>query len=362
MARKELGHIELQWTCPNCRGINPGPDKNCNSCGRPQPEDVEFEQADRQVLITDEEKKKKAAAAPDIHCPYCGTRNPAGTKICLQCGGDLVEGQKRESGRVIGAFQTGPVTQVNCPHCGAKNPDTAMECAQCGGSMHVEKEPLHQPAAAADSKKQRSSPWVLILGILALVILCGAIGWFALLSARTETVTGQVQRVVWERTIPIEAIVPVSYSDWIDQVPSEAQLGACRQDVRYVQDEPAPNSEEVCGTPYTVDEGSGYAEVVQDCQYYVYEDYCDYSVQEWRQVDLASASGSGTLPEWPDPILEAGQRLGSTQNETYVIYFSTGEGNYSYTTSDFSLYQSAQPGTEWDLNINSFGSLVSIER
>ena len=362
MARKELGHIELQWTCPNCKGINPGPDKICNSCGAAQPEDVEFEQADRQVLITDEESKMKAEAGADIHCPYCGTRNPAGTKICSQCGGDLVEGKKRESGRVIGAYQTGPVTQVNCPHCGAKNPDTAKECAQCGGSMHIEEEPVPEAAAAPDSQKRRSSPWVLILGILALVIVCGAIAWFAILSTRTEAVTGRVQRVGWERTIPIEAIVPVSYSAWIDQVPDEAQLGTCRQDIRYVQDVPAPNSEEVCGTPYTVDEGSGYAEVVQDCQYYVYDDYCDYSVQEWRQVDLAKASGSDTTPDWPDPFLEAGQRLGSSQDETYVIYFSTSDGNYTYTTSDFTLFQSAQPGTEWDLNINSFGSLISIER
>ena len=48
MARKELGHIELQWTCPNCNGINPGPEKHCLNCGAPQPEDVEFEQADHQ--------------------------------------------------------------------------------------------------------------------------------------------------------------------------------------------------------------------------------------------------------------------------------------------------------------------------
>ena len=57
MARKDLGKIELQWTCPNCGGINPGPDKLCNQCGAAQPENVEFEQAERQQIISEREKE-----------------------------------------------------------------------------------------------------------------------------------------------------------------------------------------------------------------------------------------------------------------------------------------------------------------
>ena len=115
MARKKIGHIELQWTCPNCNGINPGSEKTCGSCGAPQPEDVVFEQAERQEIITDEEKIAQAEAGADIHCPYCGTRNPAGTEVCSNCGGDLVEGMVRESGRVVGAYKTGPAAQINPP-------------------------------------------------------------------------------------------------------------------------------------------------------------------------------------------------------------------------------------------------------
>lgn len=362
MARKELGHVELQWTCPNCIGINPGPDKVCNSCGAPQPENVQFEQADRQVLITEEESTKKAQAGPDIHCPYCGTRNSAGTKICTQCGGDIAEGLKREKGGVVGAFQPGPAVQVDCPHCGAKNPDTAKTCQQCGGSMHVETEAAPEPTAAGSVQPRRYSPLVVILTAAVAILFCGVVAWLAIQSTRTEAVTGTVEHVGWERSIPVEAIVPVHYNGWIDQIPQEAQLGACRQEVRIVQDQPAPNSEEVCGTPYTIDEGSGYGQVVQDCQYYVYDDYCDYSVKEWSQVDVITSSGNDHSPYWPDSVLEKGQRLGDRQNESYVIYFSTSEETYSYTTSDYELFQSALTGTEWDLNINSFGSLVSVER
>ena len=47
MAKKTLGYEELQWTCPSCGGINPGPQNTCGSCGAPQPDDVKFEQAAR---------------------------------------------------------------------------------------------------------------------------------------------------------------------------------------------------------------------------------------------------------------------------------------------------------------------------
>ena len=153
MARKKLGHVELQWTCPNCGGINPGLEKTCQACGAPQPDDVEFEQASGQELITDEEKVAKAEAGADIHCPYCGTRNPAGVATCSQCGGDLSEGALRKAGRVVGAYKTGPIEMVPCPHCGAENPDTIVNCQQCGGGIHLE-------TRAAGNSPSRNCPQI----------------------------------------------------------------------------------------------------------------------------------------------------------------------------------------------------------
>ena len=362
MARKDLGQIELQWTCPNCGGINPGPDKFCNQCGAAQPEEVEFEQADRQQIISEEEKESQSRVGPDIHCPFCGTRNPGNAKKCLQCGGDLVEGRKRQSGRVVGAYHTGPEIKVKCPHCGQENPNTAKICSHCGGSMHIEREPAAEPTIGADTPRILSRPWVLVLAILVVVVLCGVGAWFAILANRTEAVTGVVEGIGWERSVPIEALVPVSHSGWWDEIPGDAEVGACSQEIRYVQSQPAPNSVEVCGTPYTVDTGNGYADVVQDCEYQVYDDYCDYTVQEWSVVDTVSLNGNDSSPAWPDPPLEDGQRLGENWTESYVIYFDTSQGPYTYTTTDYDLFMSAQPGTEWDLNINSFGSLLYINR
>lgn len=358
MARKELGHIELQWTCPNCNGINPGSEKTCGNCGAPQPEDVEFEQAERQEIITDEEKIAQAEAGADIHCPYCGTRNPAGTKVCSNCGGDLVEGMVRASGRVVGAYKTGPAAQITCPHCGEQNPDTAKTCVSCGGSLATKKavEPeVSQPQAPAS----KSRMWIIIGVVAALIIACGAYFIFA---NRTQPTRGVVENVNWERSVPIEALVPVEHEDWQDEIPAEAVLGSCSDALRSVESEPAPNSVEVCGTPYTVDSGSGFAEVVQDCEYEVYDSFCSYTQEEWQVVDEVVASGSDFSPFWPEPSLQDGQRAAEEWDETYTIVFVSGDNIFRYTTTDLGLFQSAQVGSEWTLNINTFGNLVSIEK
>ena len=87
MAKKKLGYTKLQWTCPNCEGLNPGPEKTCIQCGAPQPDDVHFEQVKGAELIQDEKVAERVKAGPDIHCPYCEARNPGDAVVCSQCGG-----------------------------------------------------------------------------------------------------------------------------------------------------------------------------------------------------------------------------------------------------------------------------------
>ena len=358
MAKKKLGHVELQWTCPNCGGINPGSAKTCQACGSPQPEDVQFEQAQRQELLTDEEKIEQAEAGADIHCPYCGTRNVATATVCIQCGGDLTEGTKRESGRVVGAFRTGPTEMVRCPRCGTENPDTAKTCSQCGAPMQREQvEPATKapPKAASPSKNQR---WILIGAVVALIVIC-ALLYFAFF--KTSETTGTVQEVKWERSIPILALVPVTYETWMDEVPPGADLGTCRPEERYVSEEPVPRATEVCGTPYNVDTGGGYAEVVQDCVYHVYDDYCSYSVQEWSVVNTVVLTGENYNAYWPEPTLVPGQRIGDDRVEKYVIIFDTGDKLYTFTTTDYGLFQRAKIGSTWTLEINNIGGVVRIE-
>lgn len=361
MAQKKIGDVELQWTCPNCNGLNPGSASFCKSCGAAQPEDVDFHLPDRQELLADEEKIARAQAGPDIHCPFCGTRNPPGTEVCSQCGGGLGEGIKRETGKVLGAFQTGPVKMVTCPNCASENPDTALRCANCGASLAPEPKPIPQPASVPAGRKALNP--LLIAGIVLIaVIVCGALVFLMLRGAQTTDVRATVERASWQRSIPIMALVAVEYQDWIDQIPADADVGSCSERVREVVDEPVANSVEICGTPYTVDTGGGFAEVVQDCSYEVYAEYCTYSVTEQRQVDSAASSGSGFNPDWPAPVLGAGESLGDARTENYTVVFVTDSGEtYVYQTRNFSEYQQFQPGSSWTLVINGFGEMVGLE-
>ena len=77
--QKEVGYVELEWTCPRCQARNAGTVKTCATCGVPQPADVEFEAPPQAEIIAKEsveaqEVAKAVAAGADVYCPFCGTR------------------------------------------------------------------------------------------------------------------------------------------------------------------------------------------------------------------------------------------------------------------------------------------------
>ena len=153
MTRKTVGYVELVWTCPRCSTKNPGPQKFCNGCGGPQPDNVQFEQAAQEKLLTDASAISRAKAGPDIHCPYCSARNPAGVKFCGSCGGNLAEGLARQKGRVVGAFRSGPAPKVKCPACGTENVADAGRCSNCGSPLPGTSRETPSTAAAAPARR-----------------------------------------------------------------------------------------------------------------------------------------------------------------------------------------------------------------
>jgi ribosomal protein L40E len=356
MTKKTLGYVELEWTCPRCGSKNPGPQKSCAGCGAPQPEDVKFEQAAQEKLVTEKEKIKQAKAGPDVHCAYCGARNPAGAKTCTQCAADLSEATARVSGQVLGAHRREPVPDVACPSCGAKNPATAHKCSQCGASLARPKPKPKPVRTAAPAQKRGCGPVILIAGValIALVVL----GIF--LTRPSSDMAATVGGITWTRSVPIMGLVPVTHEDWQDKVPADAVMGDCRQEPHHVQDSPAPNAKEICGTPYTVDKGSGYGEVVQDCQYQVYEEWCKYTVKEWQVVDRVVQRGNDLNPRWPDAQVAADQQEGERE-EKYEIVFDTDGGTYTYTTNDPAEFAQFQPGSHWNLKVNRLGAVVDVE-
>lgn len=357
MTQKELGYVELEWTCKHCGTINPGMNRVCSNCGAPIEVDDKFELPDQQQLITDQAKLEEAKAGPAIQCPYCNVLNPAGTKICIQCGGDIEAGLMRQAGETLGAYKSEAVPDKPCPSCGQMVKADAQRCPYCGGSLVEQAKPA--PAAPVVPKK---TPLWLIVGGIALVVLClASVIVFIVLGNRTNAVNATVADTRWQRSIEILEQQPVKHSAWSEDVPSEAQNVSCREEYKETSSNPAPNSTEVCGTPYTVDVGSGAGKVVQDCEYQVYADYCDYTVLDLVVVNTAVAMGSDQNPFWPATNLQAGQQEGG-RYETYTVTFAASGDTYSYNPADQAEYLQYAPGSEWVLDVNTFGNINEVRQ
>lgn len=166
--------------------------------------------------------------------------------------------------------------------------------------------------------------------------------------------------VRWERSIPVEALAPVEREAWIDEIPEEAEVGACSQEQRSTSNEPVSNSIEVCGTPYTVDTGSGFGEVVQDCVYEVFDDRCTYTVMDWTVFDTVTVTGTDLNLIWPEVSLVNDQREGEPAEE-YVVTFSSDGDTYTYSAGDANEFGRFEVGSTWILTVNALGGVSSVE-
>jgi ribosomal protein L40E len=354
MAQKTVGFVELEWTCKRCGTRNPGTSQTCQNCGAPMDASTQFELPREQKLVNDHAKIEQAEQGPDLHCPYCGARNPATAETCSQCGAGLKDASQRRVGQVLGAYQEGRASDVACPSCSSPNPPDAAFCIQCGANLAKLAQATRAPGISASMSRRRFAP----LGAIILALICLAGFAIIYLGSRTQAMNGQVQSIRWERRIEIQALGPVQHEDWKDRIPNDAVAGTCTQRYRLTQSEPAAGAEEICGTPYTVDTGSGMGKVVQDCEYKIYNAWCSYTQQEWTTVNEALAQGDNLAPQWPALSLQAGQREGE-QQESYVVQFDVNGKNYRYVTDDPQEFANFTPGSQWDLKINALGGVQS---
>lgn len=334
MARKVLGYIELVWTCDSCGTRNPGAIRSCTACGAPQPIDVKFERVDPATFnfIKDEALIRMAKTGPDKHCPYCGTRNLAEAQICVECGGDLTIGA---TSRPVGAVveDEPDLSQAASTYQTPPTPKT------------VERKPLPK--------------WALIVMTLVLLACCVFGAMYFMRMNQTDQLSATVTEAYWQRQVVVEAYQMVRANDWEANIPNNAQTYDCQLRYRYDSDTPKENSEEVCGTPYTIDTGTGVGEVVQDCYYKVYEEYCSYDTMQWVVANTLVDDGYGSNAVWPSTSLGTDQRFGNL-TERYTITFTTSSEEYKYTTTDYALFQQAVPGSDWVIKVNGFGDVTSI--
>lgn len=350
MARRETkGFVQLEWVCPNCDGRNPGPVKTCRSCGAPQPADVQFQRAADERLIKDEKVAEAARAGADIHCGFCGTRNPANAATCSQCGGDLAEGMARQKGRVLQATPT-PPKSIACANCGTENPGSARNCSKCGAPLPRQEPappPMQARASAQIAPKKKRPAWLMFAGAAAfLAVCCGAIALLFMIPS--QSVQGTVTNVYWQTYVPVQELRAVNYSNERGSPPADAYNVSCRTESR-----------EVC-TERVEDTGTGYGEVVEECQTES-EQYCSYTRDEWTTVQTYRLEGNDLFPVYAQPNLFSSQRLG-TASEDLNVYFSTANGQITYSPKTVSEFQQFEIGSAWTLKLNALGGVVSVER
>ena len=352
--RVTKGVIELEWVCPNCDSRNRGSKKACENCGAPQPENVKFQRPSEEKIITDEKVVAAAKSGADIHCGFCGTRNPVTATTCSQCGGDLKEGMARQAGQVLQAAPVQPKT-ILCKNCGTENPSSERTCSKCGSPLPRAEIP--QPAApvqavAAPSSvdpsamaTKRRPNWLLWGGIgAALLICCAAL--VMLFAVPSRSVQGTVTDVQWQTSVPVQEMQSVNYSNESGSPPSDAYNVSCHTESREVCEEKV------------VDTGTGYGEVVEEC-HDVSEQYCDYTVDEWKTLQSYDLSGNDLFPVYADPQVLTDQRVGDASKD-FTVQFSTPDGSETYSPDSISEFQQFQVGSTWTLKLNAMGGVLDV--
>ena len=350
-SRRTLGYVQNEWTCPNCNTRNKGSVKTCENCGAPQPENVQFELPSEQKFVTDEASINAAKSGADIHCPFCGTRNPATAKTCSQCGGDLTGAKAREAGRVMQAPPAQPKV-IKCDNCGTENPGSNAVCSNCGSPLPKFAAPAiaSQGIAGMNAAKPlapKKTNWLLIGGILAAVAICcvviGALVWLP-----TKSVEATVVDVHWQTSIPLQEIRAVDYNNEPGSPPSDAYDVSCRDESR-----------DVC-EQRTIDRGNGYSEVVEECHTET-QQYCSYTVDEWTTIQTYTLDGNDLNPVYESPNVSSGQRLGQ-ESEDLSVTFMTEEGQReTYSPDSLSEFQQFTIGSTWTLKMNALGGVVGVE-
>jgi hypothetical protein len=352
MERRSKGFIELEWTCPNCNTRNKGFDKTCVSCGAPQPDNVQFEAPAEKKLVSEEKAQELRGRSADIHCGFCGTRNPSTAATCSQCGADLKEGKARQAGREID-LPAGKLEDVTCTNCGTVNPGTNINCSQCGAALpRPAAPPPGMPASttaanAAGQGAKKKPNWLLFGGIGAALLICCVAALF-LFVFPSQSVQGTVADVYWQTSVPVQEIRAVDYNDERGNPPSDAYNVSCYDD-----------SQEVCEEK-TIDRGDGSAEIVEECHTET-ERYCDYTLDEWTTIQTYTLDGHDLNPYYERPSLTNDQRLGN-ENADYTVYFDTEKGEITYEPGNLGEFQQFQIDSTWTLKLNAVGGVLSVGR
>ncbi|RMG06286.1 MAG: hypothetical protein D6731_26115 [Planctomycetota bacterium] len=328
---------EGRWDCTSCgaQGLTPR-DMTCTGCGAPRAEDVRFYLPEDAPEVTDEEELARARSGPDWQCGYCGAGNPADAGSCAQCSAPREDSPSRE----VRELRDDPASAAPPP-------------------------PPEQPAPEAASGPAKKAGAVSALGVLGCLGLCCLLAVVGGLLRKPQQAVLEVQRVSWERSIPVQEQRPVVERGWT--LPAGARLLGQSQEIkshREVVDhyETRTRKKRVqVGTKKVVvgkrDLGNGYFEdIVEEKPVYetrdetyrepvmrrepVYATQYRYEVIRWKTVRNEVARGDDKAPRWPELRLGPKQREGP-RREVYRLHLR-GTGEQAGETYVYEL-----PEAEW---------------
>jgi hypothetical protein len=347
---------EGRWDCPTCgvQGLL-GRDRECNGCGAPRPEGIQFYLPSNAAAVTEAAQVAIAKAGADWICDYCGASNRAPEPECVECGAP--QGEKRQAVKTYAA-----------------DPPTSTIPTAAPPSLQPPR-----PSRSPRKAKKRIGLWGWALLSAAVSVIIVAVLWIWPMQ-----IDATVTQMSWQRSIEVERLTTFTETDW--DVPAggrvirqqeairsyEQVLEGYETRTREVSEQVEVGTESyTCGT---VDLGNGYFED-QTCTRPVYETqthtetyeepiYRDepvydteytYEIDRWVVDRTPTVTGVDQPPQWP--MLELGdQEREGDRTATYTIMFQGENGrDYTVTLDDLDTWSSFEPGAAHPLQVNRFG-------
>jgi hypothetical protein len=79
-------------------------------------------------------------------------------------------------------------------------------------------------------------------------------------------------------------------------------------------------------------------------------------VDEWKTIQTYDLSGNDLYPVYENPSIAGDQRLGDA-SEDFTVYFSTSDGQETYSPDSAGEFQQFQVGSTWTLRLNAMGGV-----
>jgi len=345
--------------------------------------------------VTDPKLLDLANAGYDWFCTHCEAGNRGDGDRCSSCGGprygEVEENHPRfpmlpESGTLDRQME-GRMLRMHREHA-----QEAMSIAVQSGPPPVPRRPrrrVREPVRASDgvddyfAAKEAARKRNLTIGLVIGGIVVAASIIFAIWATRTHEAQGEVVAMSWAHETVLQHWTQTTTGGWEDSTSQRSEtppvngsgeragmqkiLGSCYEkhhhDEQYVcgshrECTPKTRTETyTCGETCR-DNGNGFAtcspktctrqvpdgetcRTVDDyCDRPIYETWCEYETQEWRETRSSPASGQGITTRWPEVETGSLDRLRYRAEYKVVIdYRDRGEdATYIYEPGDVSTW------------------------